>query len=81
MTMICKYCQSESVIKYGKYKETQYYLCKSCNKKFSNPEYWSMLGVTGEYQSDLYTSLCKMPKSELSHEYSQKQSQIGYTLC
>jgi putative transposase len=33
----CKYCQSDSVIKYGKYKDTQYYLCKSCNKKFSNP--------------------------------------------
>ncbi|MDP2856164.1 MAG: IS6 family transposase [bacterium] len=34
----CKYCQSDSIIKYGKYKDTQYYLCKSCNKKFANPD-------------------------------------------
>ncbi len=34
----CKYCLSKSVIKYGKYKDTQYYLCKSCGKKFSNPD-------------------------------------------
>jgi len=28
MTIInCKYCQSENVIKYGKYKDTQYYWC------------------------------------------------------
>lgn len=32
----CKYCQSESVIKYGKYKETQYYYCKDCKRKFAS---------------------------------------------
>ena len=31
----CKYCQSENVIKYGKYKDTQYYYCKACNRKFA----------------------------------------------
>ena len=35
---ICKYCQSENVIKYGKYKGTQYYYCKDCQRKFSNPD-------------------------------------------
>jgi len=35
--MICKYCQSPNVIKFGKYKETQYYFCKDCKRKFSNP--------------------------------------------
>ena len=35
---VCKYCQSENVIKYGKYKETQYYWCKTCGRKFSNPD-------------------------------------------
>lgn len=30
----CKYCQSENVIKYGKYKDTQYYWCKDCKRKF-----------------------------------------------
>jgi putative transposase len=34
----CKYCQSPNVIKYGKYKDTQYYYCKDCGRKFSNPE-------------------------------------------
>lgn len=36
--IICKYCQSKNVIKYGKYKDTQYYYCKDCRRKFSNPD-------------------------------------------
>lgn len=36
--MICKYCKSESVRKYGKYKDTQYYYCNDCKRKFSNPD-------------------------------------------
>jgi len=31
----CKYCQSGNVIKYGKYKGTQYYYCKNCKRKFA----------------------------------------------
>lgn len=34
----CKYCHSENVRKYGKYKETQYYYCNDCKRKFSNPD-------------------------------------------
>ena len=34
--IVCKYCASESVIKYGKYKDTQYYFCKSCNHRFAS---------------------------------------------
>ena len=34
----CKYCQSPNTIKFGKYKDTQYYFCKDCRRKFSNPE-------------------------------------------
>ena len=30
----CKYCQSERVIKYGKYKDVQRYFCKECKRKF-----------------------------------------------
>jgi len=33
--IICKYCQSDHVIKFGKYKDTQYYFCKACNRKFA----------------------------------------------
>lgn len=31
----CKLCQSENVIKYGKYKDTQQYYCKDCHSKFN----------------------------------------------
>ena len=34
----CKYCQSENVIKYGKYKDVQRYFCKDCKRKFSNTD-------------------------------------------
>ena len=34
--IVCKYCQSENVIKYGKYKGTQLYYCKDCRRKFAN---------------------------------------------
>ena len=34
----CKYCDSNNVIKYGRYKDVQYYWCKDCKRKFSNPE-------------------------------------------
>lgn len=36
--MNCKYCQSVNVIKYGKYKDTQYCYYKACERKLSNPE-------------------------------------------
>lgn len=38
ITPVCKYCQSENVIKYGRYKDTQCYWCKDCKRKFSNPD-------------------------------------------
>ena len=31
----CKYCQSKNIIKYGKYKDVQYYWCKDCRHKFA----------------------------------------------
>jgi len=32
----CKYCQSQNVIKFGKFKDTQYYYCKDCKRKFAS---------------------------------------------
>ena len=32
--MICKYCSSDNVIKYGKYNGVQLYYCKKCGSKF-----------------------------------------------
>jgi transposase-like protein len=37
-TVVCKYCQSENVNKYGKYKDTQLYYCKDCNRKFKDDD-------------------------------------------
>ena len=34
-SLVCKYCQSENVIKYGKYKAVQRYFCKDCGRKFA----------------------------------------------
>jgi transposase-like protein len=36
--LTCKYCQSENVIKNGKYKDTQNYLCKDCKKRFASTD-------------------------------------------
>lgn len=35
--MECKYCESQNIIKFGKYKTNQYYFCKDCGRKFANP--------------------------------------------
>lgn len=34
ITTQCKYCQSDNVIKYGKYNDVQLYYCKDCGSKF-----------------------------------------------
>jgi len=33
-SITCKYCGGSAVVKFGKYKGTQRYWCKSCNRKF-----------------------------------------------
>ncbi len=35
---ICKYCQSNNVIKYGKYGGVQLYYCKDCHSKFKDDD-------------------------------------------
>ncbi len=34
----CKYCQSDNVIKSGKYKDVQYYFCKDCKRNFASAD-------------------------------------------
>jgi transposase-like protein len=36
--MICKYCESENVVKNGRVNGKQFYLCKNCSHKFVEPE-------------------------------------------
>ena len=38
MSLNCKYCQSENIIRYGKYKEVQLYYCKDCYSKFKDDD-------------------------------------------
>lgn len=33
--VVCKYCQSQNVRKFGKYKDTQLYFCNVCERKFT----------------------------------------------
>jgi transposase-like protein len=33
---VCPYCNAETVSRNGKYKDKQRYICKSCNKTFTN---------------------------------------------
>lgn len=51
--IICKYCQSERVRKYGTYKETQYYYCNDCRRKFSNPDAIPKMQVSTKTISDV----------------------------
>lgn len=34
--LVCKYCGSEGIVKYGTYKGVQRYFCKVCRRKFKN---------------------------------------------
>jgi len=34
----CKYCQSDNIIKYGKYRDTQLYYFKDCHTKFKGDD-------------------------------------------
>lgn len=36
--MNCKLCNSDNVIKWGKYKDVQRYYCKDCHSKFKADE-------------------------------------------
>ena len=38
MSVCCKFCKSESIIKYGIDNNKQKYFCKSCKKSFTNPD-------------------------------------------
>jgi len=34
LAVVCKYCNSSAIVKFGTYKGTQRYFCKSCERKF-----------------------------------------------
>jgi len=58
----CKYCQSENVIKYGKYKNTQYYYCKDCKRKFTGIDTIPKM----QYPTDQISDVLNMYYEEMS---------------
>ncbi len=36
--VVCRYCGSKNVVKYGKYNEVQYLWCKDCKRKFTEKD-------------------------------------------
>ncbi len=81
--MNCKYCQSERVIKFGKYKDTQYYYCQSCKRKFKDDDTLFHMKVPAEYVSSAldmyYRGLSFKDISEhldTQHEYKPPKSVV-----
>ena len=47
----CKNCGSDAVVKFGLYKDTQYYYCKVCKRKFKADNALFHMKVPAEYVS------------------------------
>jgi len=47
--LVCKYCGSEAVSKYGKYGDTQLYWCKICERKFKGDDTLFHMKVSPDY--------------------------------
>jgi transposase-like protein len=78
-TVVCKYCQSENVNKYGKYKDTQLYYCKDCNRKFKDDDTtFHMKTPTNQVSSALNMYYEGMPikgvRRNLKQEYGNMPS-------
>jgi transposase-like protein len=44
----CKHCHSDNVVKFGTYKGTQLYWCKSCQRKFKADDQKTSYSETGK---------------------------------
>jgi len=78
--VVCKYCQSENVRKYGKYKDTQYYYCNGCKRKFSNPEAIPKMSQLKKHLNLTYTlslAIALIPLILISFLYD---SVVGYVI-
>jgi transposase-like protein len=80
--MICKYCDSESVVKNGHVHEKQFYLCKNCGHKFVGPESYPKMRTKGRVIAtaiDLYFEGLSVRKVQvqLSKILDVKVSQVA----
>jgi putative transposase len=74
---ICKYCQSEAVVKFGTYKGVQRYFCKFCKRKFSaNTNPFRMRIPSNQISSALSMYYEGMSVNAISRNYQQEH---GYT--
>ena len=80
--MICKYCDSENVVKNGHVYGKQFYLCKSCGHKFVEPKAYPKMRTKGRVVAtaiDLYfegLSVRKV-KTQLAKIFGVKVSQVA----
>lgn len=73
--MNCKMCQSENVIKYGKYNGEQLYYCKSCGSKFKdNDNTFHMKTDTNEVSSALNVYYEGMPIKAITRHLLQEHA-------
>ncbi len=45
----CRFCAETDISKYGKYKKNQYYICKTCGRKFSEIDTYPRMKYPREY--------------------------------
>lgn len=75
--IVCKYCDSGSVVKFGTYKGTQRYYCKVCKRKFSaNTNPFRMRIPSNQVSSALSMYYEGMSVNAISRHYQQEH---GYT--
>jgi transposase-like protein len=79
--MICKYCGSEKVVKNGHVKEKQFYACKNCGHKFTEPKVFPKMRTESRIIStaiDVYYEGLSLRKAQTQLEkiFGVKVSQV-----
>ena len=70
----CKNCNSKAIVKYGKYKNTQLYWCKDCQRKFKGDNCLFHMKVSPEYiSSALSMYYAGMSFNDIRNHLNQEQ--------
>jgi transposase-like protein len=80
--MICKYCNSENVVKNGHINRKQFYLCKNCGHKFVEPKAYPKMRTKGRVIAtaiDLYFEGLSVRKVQVQIDkiFGVKVSQVS----
>jgi transposase-like protein len=76
ITILCKFCGSENVVKYGKKRGVQYYLCRDCNHTFAGND--AIPGM--RYSSEQIAAALSMFYDGLSLNAIRRQLQSIYAV-